>query len=80
LTLEDRKKEFEEGYKAATDDIKDDDKSFKAFAEGYKAGYRDGYQAAVEDIKKMSLLSIPKEIRDQMGEEGAQPGWPPRLW
>jgi len=48
----------------------------KLFTEGYKAGYKDGYKAAMKDVKKMMLLKVPPEIRKQMEEEGAQPGWP----
>lgn len=72
-----RSKEYNEGYKSALEDLKDEE-NMKLFIEGYKLGYRDGYKAAMSELKMMMMGKMPPEIRQQM-EEGAEPGgwvWP----
>lgn len=70
-----RSKEYNEGYKAALDDLKDEEQ-VKLFIDGYKSGFMDGYKAAREELKMMLMSKMPPEIRQQM-EEGAEPagGW-----
>lgn len=72
-----RSKEYNEGYKDALEDLKDEEK-IKLFIDGYKSGFGDGYTAAREELKTMLMGKMPPEIRQQM-EEGAETGgwvWP----
>jgi hypothetical protein len=72
-----RSKEYNEGYKDAIEDLKDE-QNLKLFMEGYKSGFSDGYTAAREELKMMMMSNLPPEIRQQM-EEGAEAGgwrWP----
>ena len=73
-----RSKEYNEGYKAALEDLKDEN-DLKLFIDGYKRGFSDGFSAAREDMKMMMMAGMPPEIKKQM-EEGAEAGsiwgWP----